>query len=548
MAVYDVATRLVVQGVDTSSVQRAVSTINAQLDRGTASAKSFSDALALRGINLAGYTALGAVVLRVSSSISKATNDAIKFDYELAKIAQTVNRSNDDIRSHADSIRKISVAYGLSAPKIAETVRVLAQAGYSFKEAKASADSLAQTTLLSSFESISDTTDGLIAINKQFVSTIGQSARVLSVLNTVSKKYAVESSDLVEATRKAGGVFASTGGNLEELVSIFTTVRDTTRESAETVATGLRTIFGRLQRPKTIEYLRELGIELTDLKGNFIGNYQAIQAIQEGISRNKIAPNSLQFAAIVEQLGGIRQQSRVIPLLTQAAKMQRVYADAQSAASDTASDLAKAQDTLSFKLSQTQQNFSKFIGEISETESFKKMVDMMLSLANATLSFASSIKELIPLLAAFATVKLGVSLFKGLNNPAAAFGNIGQKRRFASGGFVPGSGSGDIVPAMLEPGEFVIRKSAAQAMGAEALHRINKYAQGGPVKGEDLGSAAIRKRVVSKRAQIDEFKTGQKINSEDKLSFNKIQMGIDGGKKGPKEFEKYAQSYLKKYK
>jgi TP901 family phage tail tape measure protein len=481
MAVYDVATRLVVQGVDTASVQRAVSTINTQLDRGTASARSFSDALALRGINLAGYTALGAVVVRVSASIAKATNDAIKFEYELAKIAQTVNKSNAEVLQHADSIRKISVAYGLSAPKIAETVRVLAQAGYSFKEAKASADSLSQTTLLSSFDNITDTTDGLIAINKQFTSTMGQSARVLSVLNTVSKKYAVESRDLVEATRKAGGVFASTGGNLEELVSIFTVVRDTTRESAETVATGLRTIFGRLQRPKTIEYLRELGIELTDLKGNFIGNYEAIRAIQEGIARNRIAPNSLQFAEIVEQLGGIRQQSRVIPLLTQAAKLQKIYSDAQSSTSDTAKDLAKAQETLSFKISQTQQNFSKFIGDIASTESFKVMISGILSVTNATIGFASALKELIPLIATIATVKLGTSLVRALGNPAAAFGNIGQKRKFASGGFVPGSGNGDTVPALLTPGEFVINKKSAEAFGYGELGRINKYAKGGVV-------------------------------------------------------------------
>ncbi|NUO19944.1 hypothetical protein HUU59_10895 [bacterium] len=34
--------------------------------------------------------------------------------------------------------------------------------------------------------------------------------------------------------------------------------------------------------------------------------------------------------------------------------------------------------------------------------------------------------------------------------------------RFAEGGVVPGSGFGDKVPAMLEPGEFVVRRSAAQ--------------------------------------------------------------------------------------
>jgi TP901 family phage tail tape measure protein len=37
-----------------------------------------------------------------------------------------------------------------------------------------------------------------------------------------------------------------------------------------------------------------------------------------------------------------------------------------------------------------------------------------------------------------------------------------KRKKFAAGGFVPGSGSGDTVPAMLTPGEFVVTKDAAQ--------------------------------------------------------------------------------------
>ena len=35
---------------------------------------------------------------------------------------------------------------------------------------------------------------------------------------------------------------------------------------------------------------------------------------------------------------------------------------------------------------------------------------------------------------------------------------------FARGGYVPGRGDRDTVPAMLTPGEFVIRKKAVQAI------------------------------------------------------------------------------------
>jgi hypothetical protein len=42
-----------------------------------------------------------------------------------------------------------------------------------------------------------------------------------------------------------------------------------------------------------------------------------------------------------------------------------------------------------------------------------------------------------------------------------------------SGGVVPGIGRGDIMPAMLEPGEFVIRRAVAQSIGLPALQTLN---------------------------------------------------------------------------
>ena len=466
-------------GANTSSVKAAVADINSEMDRGTRKARSFADAVALKGSNLGVFAVASTAVIKLTESISMATRDALRFEVEMAKIAQTVGISTTEARKHGEEIRKLSVLYGLSAPKIAETVRVLAQAGYTLRQAKEAADNLAQTTLLSSFESITDTTDGLIAVNKQFIDTIGKSAAVLSLFNVVSKKYAVESADLVEVVRKAGGTFSATGGKLEELLAVFTTVRDTTRESAETIAVGLRTIFTRLQRPKTIEYLQQFGIELVNLEGQFVGNFEAIQRIQRGLDAFGVRPGSIKFAEVVEEIGGVLQQSRVIPLLTQGAKLQQVYADAQSASSETAMDLAKAQDTLSFKIAQTQQNFAKLIGDIASSKGFDTLVRGVLSMTNAMIHFAAAIKDVLPLISALLAFNLAKSVGKlALGGPKAFLG-----KGFATGGFVPGSGSGDTVPAMLTPGEFVIRKSAAQAMGAEALHGINKYAKGGPVKG-----------------------------------------------------------------
>ena len=49
-------------------------------------------------------------------------------------------------------------------------------------------------------------------------------------------------------------------------------------------------------------------------------------------------------------------------------------------------------------------------------------------------------------------------------------GADGQPLAFASGGSVPGTGNSDTVPAMLTPGEFVIRKKAVSKIGVDKLN------------------------------------------------------------------------------
>jgi TP901 family phage tail tape measure protein len=55
--------------------------------------------------------------------------------------------------------------------------------------------------------------------------------------------------------------------------------------------------------------------------------------------------------------------------------------------------------------------------------------------------------------------------YKGSREPAPGFMYGGKMKKFASGSWVPGSGMLDGVPAMLTPGEFVVRKPVAQTYG-----------------------------------------------------------------------------------
>lgn len=96
-----------------------------------------------------------------------------------------------------------------------------------------------------------------------------------------------------------------------------------------------------------------------------------------------------------------------------------------------------------------------------------------------------------------------------------------SKGGFATGGFVPGSGSGDIVPAMLEPGEFVIPKKIVDKYGIQFFEDLRKsqgfksggivgYRHGGPVDDQFTPALLDKTRQESSLAKIP--KTEEAIN------------------------------------
>lgn len=478
---FPLAATLNIQSANTTQVNKALNDLNRKLDKGTKKAQTFSDVVSFKATNFAAYTVASAAVLKLTGAIAGATQEALRLEKELVKIGQVIGVSNKQALSLSSSVLEISKSYGVSSTKVAETIRTLTQSGIAFDKARKAADLLAKTTLLATFDSLQSTTEGLVAIFAQFNVSVKEAEGAIGSINALSKNYAVESKDLIDAVKRAGGVFSATGSSLEDLLAIFTTVRSTTRESSETISTGLRTIFTRIQRPKTIEYFRQLGAELTNLEGQFIGNLPAIQLISKRLEELGIRAGDIKFAEVVEQLGGIRQATRVIPLLTQQAKLADTVALANKGLIETDKDVAKAKQTVAFRIEELRARFNALVFDITQNVSFKVLTETLFGMANALLSVADALKPLIPLLTAFAAIKLGSLVGKTVKSFSGSGSGSNSVLGFNRGGTVPGSGNGDTVPAMLESGEFVVRKSAVQAFGADRLAGINKYAGGGQV-------------------------------------------------------------------
>ena len=431
----------------------------------------------------AAFTAATAGFYAVARATTQSLARFIEYDRQLTRIAQVTGSTKDSLSSLSNTITQLSVSLGASSSSLAEISVTLSQAGLTAKQTEEALKALALTTLAASFDDINQTVEGSIALMRQFSISTNQLEKALGSINAVAAGFAVEAGDIITAIQRTGGVFAAASNGvsqgtdaLNEFIAVFTSVRSTTRESAETIATGLRTIFTRLQREDTIEALKAFGVELTDLEGKFVGPFQAVQRLAEGL--RTLDPRDLQFSAIVEELGCFRQVGKVIPLIQQFTTAQQALNVAQRGSGSLAIDAAVGQQSLGVQIAKVQQEFDALIRSIGQTKEFQQFIRLSLDLASALIQVADAVKPLVPALAALGAVGFA----RGIPSIARVFRRGVGSTGYSGGGLVPGSGSGDTHRAMLEPGEFVIRKKAVQSLGVDRLSDINKYGRGGSVK------------------------------------------------------------------
>ena len=445
-------------------------------------------ALAVR--RFAALATVTSVIYGVSNAISSASKEFLDFNRELVRVSQVTDTSVKFLDGLVNRISSLSIGLGVSSKELITVSSTLAQAGLTAKQTEQALNALALSALAPSFDSMNETVEGSIALMRQFGISAGDLEKALGSVNAVAAKFAVEASDIITAIQRTGGVFATSSKGvaegteaLNQFIAVFTSVRATTRESAETIATGLRTIFTRIQRSDTIDALKAYGVSLTDLTGKFVGPFEAVKRLSEGLSQ--LDPRDLKFSRIVEELGGFRQIGKVIPLIQQLSVTQQAYAVAQKGQGSLVNDAATAQQALAIRIAKVREEFIAMVRSIGQSDGFQTFVNLSLNLASALIKITDSAKGALPALTAIAAIRGAgfVSQFAtGFVGGLRRRNSCGPIQKFARGGYVPGSGDGDTVPAMLEPGEFVIRKRAVQTIGTNNLHRINKYGSGGGVE------------------------------------------------------------------
>ena len=471
-----------------NNVNNALKNTSQQLKVSQSAMHDFGEESARAIRRFGAFTIATGTIFGFVRAVQTATKEALNFEREMVKLQQITGRGKKSLDGIRKSVDELSRSLGIDANELLKIGKTFAQTGQTLNEVERSMRAVARASLAPTFGTMESTTEGLIAAMAQFNIKAADSEKVLGALNAVSKKFAVESQDLISNIRRAGGVFAATAKqmkepiqSLHELNSIFVAVRSTTRETSDTIATGLRTIFSRIQRPRTIDFLREFNIELVDAQGNFKGTFESFKLLAKGLDTIISKGDVLTLARITEELGGIRQVGKLIPAIKNFDKaMRALKVSREGALQGLGKDVQLALQPLGKHFDQVKNQFKSLVREFSESSAFQNLARIGLQTAEAFIVVAKALKPLLPLLTTLAAIKISRAAFD------FGTGFVGGFRR---GGGARGVGGG---LAGMATGQGTQQQVAAQATSSKASANLARVLNVN-VRGVDRNTAALHR-------------------------------------------------------
>ena len=406
----------------------------------------------------------GAVIAAVYN-IKTGLQEAIQFQNELVKLGQTGATSSSGIRQINEEIGQLATKYGASSKELVQSAVTIRQAGYSVKDTITVLNSLAQAATAPNFGEMNKTAEAAIATMQQFRLEATNLNRTMGSINAVATNFGVTAEDIGGAIRTAGGAFHEAGGDINEFIGIFTSLKQTSRESGENIAAGLRQIFTRLQTRDTVDALEQLRIQLrytsaeaqalgnNNLTGQFVGPAQAINRISEAL--RGLPPTDPRFERILDTIGGSRQLNRALPLVQRTDIQRNVQQFAQNGQTSLIDTSERSLQSLSRQYSQVIEKFNEFYRLVVNSDGFNSLAKGFLLAADAVGSLLKVLAPVIPLLVTMGSIQVLKNIpniVEGFSNRVAqnSVATYAQIKGYAQGGYSSGG------PSALTPGEMVI--------------------------------------------------------------------------------------------
>ena len=224
--------------------------------------------------------------------------------------------------------------------------------------------------------------------------------RVDDVYSELAANTASNVDEISTAMTKVASLAHSANMEFETTAAFLAQIIETTRESAETAGTALKTVVARFSEVKKLVDTNQLRGQ--DEEGQVVDVNRVSSALRTaGIDLNKYflgevglddifmelaskwdSLTSVQQRYIATQAAGSRQQSRFIALMQDYARTQELVGKAYNAEGASARQFEKTQESLESKLNRLKNAWNEFLMGLTNNVMVKTFVDLLTDLLN----------------------------------------------------------------------------------------------------------------------------------------------------------------------
>ena len=214
------------------------------------------------------------------------------------------------------------------------------------------------------------------------------------IADVYSELAAITASDVDEissAMTKTASIAASAGMEFETTAAFLSQIIETTRESAETAGTAMKTVIARFQELKKdpseigevdgeiidankIETaLRSVGVALRDSSGQFRDLDDVFLELAQ--KWDGLDTNTQRYIATIA--AGSRQQSRFIAMMSDYGRTQELVSAANGSAGASNEQFGKTMESMSAKLNQLKNAWDSFTMGFLDSEAIKFIIELL---------------------------------------------------------------------------------------------------------------------------------------------------------------------------
>jgi len=314
----------------TASLNQSSRQVQQALGRITGQASEFQKSLDASTARVFAFGATTTVLQAVSQSFKKLVSTTIEVEKRLVEINSIFQASASEFNQFRNAIFQVAKDTGQAFSTVAEGAAELARQGLSAEETAKRLEAALILTRISGLDAEKSVKSLTAAING-FASAGLTAEQIVNKMVAVDTAFAVSAQDLADGFARAGSTAEDAGVSFDELLGLITAVEQRTARGGAVIGNAFKSIFTRLSRGKTIEELKELGVQI-DANQTGIQKLKALSAALEEISDPTVA------SKIKELAGGVFQINVVSSTLKDLSSDTSIFADAAATAANATNE------------------------------------------------------------------------------------------------------------------------------------------------------------------------------------------------------------------